>query len=118
MEQVSVRGVVRLAAWCAIVTLAVLSLSPSGYIQRTDLSGHAEHILAYFVAASLIGLSYRTNISLLMCAALITFAALLEYLQQFIQGRTAQLEDFAYSCAGIFRGVALSLAINQALRLR
>ena len=66
----------------------------------------------------MIGLGYRTNTSLLMCAALLPYAALLEYLQQFVQGRTSQFEDFFYSCAGIFLGVALSWAINQALRLR
>ena len=120
MEKVSVRGVVRLAAWCGIVALAVLSLSPSGpgHIWRTDLGGHTEHVLAYLLTASFIGLGYGKISGVLIGAALMPYAALLEYLQQFVQGRTSQFEDFFYSCAGIFLGVALSWTINQALRLR
>jgi hypothetical protein len=105
-------ALVRLAAWTCVAAIAVLSLIPSGHIERTDLSGHTEHVLAYAGTALLLLIGYQRLNLLVM---LVTYSGVLEYLQRFAPGRTSQLGDLAFSCLGIILGAAAGWAIISVL---
>ena len=99
----------RACAWLCIAAIAILSLLPGASIQRSDLGGHAEHVLAYAGTATVFSFAYRmlgphrTFLMLTACAAC------LEYLQRFSPGRTSSFFDFLYSMAGVALGVAVFL---------
>ena len=105
-------AVVRLAAWTCVAAIAVLSLTPSGQIERTGLGGHMEHILAYGGTALLLAIGYQRLKLLVM---LVTYSGVLEYLQRFAPGRTSQLADFALSCIGVILGAAIGWVIKSVL---
>jgi VanZ family protein len=100
----------RALAWCAVAVVGVLSLLPSKQVVRTSLDGHIEHVLAYAGTAFLLSLAYRDRSKLALCAAMITYAGALEYLQQFSPGRTSQFADFAFSSVGIICGLVCARA--------
>jgi VanZ family protein len=100
----------------SLFALAVLSLLPSGSIHRTELGGHAEHLLAYAGTALVLGIGAWQRTFLPMLLALIAFAALLETLQVFVPGRTSQLVDFLFSAAGAFLGILIAAPLQGRLR--
>jgi len=110
---VLISRVLRIAAWGSVVALALLSLLPSGSIARTSMGGHAEHVIAYAIAAALLCWGYSGSAGQTrIVAALLAYAAILETLQQFSPGRTSQLRDFAFSAAGVLIGAALAWALR------
>ena len=105
-------AVVRLAAWTCVAAIAVLSLTPSGQIERTGLGGQTEHMLAYAGTALLLAIGYQRVKLLVM---LVAYSGVLECLQRFAPGRTSQLVDFAFSCLGVILGAAVGWAIKSVL---
>jgi hypothetical protein len=103
----------RVGAWGCIGLLAVLSLIPGKLFLRTDLAklGYGtqiEHFIAYFGAATIVGLAYRTRLSRLTVALiLIAYAALLEIAQFYSPDRTASVLDFSAGAAGVVTGALL-----------
>ena len=95
------------AAWISIVALAVLSLLPGIYMIRTDIGGHVEHVLAYAGTAFIVAAAYGPKKWLNIAAGLVSYAAVLELLQRLSPGRTASVEDFAFSTSGVLLGVVL-----------
>ena len=92
---------------CAIV-IAALAWLPANAITRTSLGGHAEHLIAYFGAATVMGLATRTTRRLVVqCLLLIGYAAILEAGQLYATGRQASLQDFAFSSSGVLIGTML-----------
>jgi VanZ family protein len=92
---------------CAIV-LAALAWLPANAITRTSLGGHAEHLIAYFGAATVMGLAARTTRRpVVQCLLLIGYAAILEAGQLYATGRQASLQDFAFSSSGVLIGTML-----------
>jgi VanZ family protein len=89
---------------CAIV-FAPLAWLPANAITRTSLSGHAEHLIAYFGAATAMSLAARTTRRLVVqCLLLIGYAAILEAGQLYATGRQASFQDFAFSSSGVLIG--------------
>ena len=103
-----------------VIVLAVLAWLPADAIARTSLGGHAEHLVAYFGAATVMGFATRTTRQLFVqCLPLIGLAAVLEVGQLFAIGRQATLQDFAFSSSGVLIGALLvSLARTCWLRVR
>ncbi len=104
----SLASALRLAPWVCILAIAVLSLVPGEARPHTGLPGQAEHFLAYFLTALLVGvqlreLAYRSTLALALCA----YAGVLETLQLWVPGRSAQLIDFAASSSGALSGMIL-----------
>lgn len=95
-----------------IIALAVVSLLPADSLQRTELGGHGEHLLAYTGVGALLGIggSRRTWLPLLL--ALISYAGLLEGLQLLVPGRNSQIGDFLYSAIGVVLGLLLSWLLH------
>jgi len=86
-----------------IIALAALSWLPADELARTDLGGHAEHVIAYMGTAIVLGLAFRLRLDL-QCLLLATFAAILETGQLFAPGRHASVDDFAFSTSGVLLG--------------
>jgi len=92
---------------CAIILTALAWLSANA-ITQTSLSGHAEHLIAYLGAATVMGLAARTTRRLVVqCLLLIGYAAILEAGQLYAIGRQASLQDFAFSSSGVLIGTTL-----------
>jgi len=98
------RWKIRAGAWFCVVLLAYLSLIPGDLQVRTGLSGLLEHLGAYLGTATLFSRGYpqqRLQIGL----ALVAYAGLLEALQAFSPGRTANPLDACASGIGAVLGV-------------
>ena len=93
-----------------LACIALLSLVPGPLRPHTGLPGQKEHFLAYFLTALVLGskpreqLSYRASVAAALCA----YAGVLETLQIWVPGRSAQLIDFAASSGGAIGGVVVS----------
>jgi hypothetical protein len=103
----------RAAPWVCIFAVAILSLVPGKARPHTGLPGQVEHFLAYFMTALLQGfrlrnLTYHGTLAIALCA----YAGILETLQIWIPGRSAQLIDFAASSCGVLSGMILSVAFS------
>ena len=99
------RRKLRAGAWFCVVLLAYLSLIPGDLQVRTGFSGLLEHLVAYLATTMLFALGYphkRLQIGL----ALVAYAGLLESLQAFSPGRTANPLDACASGTGAVIGVA------------
>jgi VanZ family protein len=103
-----------ITAWGCVALIGLFSLLPRDAF-RVDLSGHAKHVLAYMVAAVLVGTAYRNLHLAEVFVALAAYAACLEYLQRFSPGRTSSLRDFVFSALGVALGVALLVLIAPQL---
>ena len=91
-----------------VIVLAPLAWLPANAITRTSLGGHAEHLIAYFGAATVMGLAPRTTRRLVVqCLLLIGYAAILEAGQLYAIGRQASFQDFVFSSGGVLIGAAL-----------
>jgi VanZ family protein len=104
---------------CAIV-LAALAWLPANAMARTSLGGHAEHLIAYLGAATMMGFTTRTTPRLVvLCLLLIGYAAILEAGQLYAVGRQASLQDFAFSSSGVLIGAMLAwIARTCCVRVR
>jgi VanZ family protein len=92
---------------CAIV-FAALAWLPANVMTRTSLGRHAEHLIAYLGAATMMGFAMRTTPQLVVqCLLLIGYAAILEAGQLYAVGRQASLQDFAFSSSGVLIGAVL-----------
>ncbi len=100
--------VLRPAAWGCVLLLAVLSLLPAEEMVRTSLDGHIEHAIAYAGTALLIGLSYPTWGWKRMAIALVIYAGVLEFLQNFSPGGHPAVLDWLSSSTGVLIGIAFT----------
>jgi len=106
----------RAAAWSCIVAIGVLSLLPGEEMVRTDLGGHAEHVLAYSMTALIVASAYSSIAPHQVFGALMTYAACLEYLQRFSPGRHSRPIDFAFSALGVVVGAVIFVIGRKLLR--
>ncbi|MGA7325677.1 MAG: VanZ family protein [Rhodomicrobium sp.] len=103
----------RLAPWLCVPAIAILSLVPGQARPHTGLPGQAEHFLAYFMTAILLGIQVRNLTSRITLAfALCAYAAMLETLQIWIPGRSAQIIDFGASSSGALAGIIFSALLS------
>ena len=94
------------ALYVALVT--ALSLRPGGDISTPGQTDKIAHFLAYAVMAFLALMAFRTNVS--RAAAQIFVVALslfLEWIQLYVDGRTASLLDAAVNVLGVAAGALL-----------
>jgi len=107
------QSVVRAGAWCCLALVGALSWLPGSMQHRTGLSGHVEHLFAYFVTAGALTLAYPRSGGLKLASLLAAYAALLEFGQFYVPGRSAQVGDWLVSSLGAALGV---LALTYASR--
>ena len=106
----------RLACIGTLISLAFLSLLPAGSVNRTELGGPGEHLLAYVGTALVFGIGARQRTHLPLLLTLIAYAGLLEFLQMFAPGRTSHVSDFLYSAAGLIVGLFITRVLQRLLR--
>ena len=96
---------VRLAAICSWIMLTVLSLLPGSDRPHTGLSGNAEHMMAYLLAALVTRLAFRQAESRWQLIAFSAAAAFFEVCQIWIPGRHAGIDNWAASSAAALIGI-------------
>jgi VanZ family protein len=113
------RAYYQILGWIAVVSIAILSLVPGQLRPHIFALGAIEHLTAYFLAATLLALGYRSLSSAIWIALLLgAYSGGLEVLQHWIPGRSPKLSDFVISSSGAFAGVvvaSLMLRINTGL---
>jgi len=98
------------AGLLGFVAIVILSLVPSAARPHSGAGGELEHVAAYFLVAAAFGVGFRNRRRILLTALLmVTTAGVLEWLQLFIPGRTAELVGFAASALGTTLGTGLAL---------
>lgn len=98
----------RVAGFCGILAIVVLSLVPGSYRPHSGLPGETEHFIAYCVTALAFALGYRSRVSWLVVALGLTLlAGSMERLQHFIPGRHSAMNDAVISSLGGLLGISL-----------
>ena len=97
----------RAGGWVGTVAIVVLSVLPGDDRPHSGAPGVLEHIVAYLLVAALFTLGYRGAKRIVLCSLLFILAALLEVVQIWIPGRTAEFIGFAASTSGLFAGFLL-----------
>jgi VanZ family protein len=104
---------VRMAAWLAVLTIIVLSVVPGKMRPHVLGNDVAEHFLAYFITASLFASGYQGSSHLLSSGILLaTSAGLLELVQLWVPGRTADVGEFAASMLAAWLGLVVVAAVR------
>lgn len=107
----------RIGPRLCIVCLAILSLVPGQFRPHTGLPGQAEHFIAYFLTALLLAIQPRESLGkrTLVAAGLCAYAGILETLQIWVPGRSAQAVDFAASSGGAIGGAVVAAILLSLL---
>lgn len=92
--------------WLAIIVLSVL---PADERPHTGYGGFYEHFVAYAMVAGCLALAYQGRKLIYLFVALVAGSGLLELAQQFIPGRTCELEGVTSALAGV---ITAALAVN------
>jgi VanZ family protein len=105
----------RVAAWCCIGVIGIISLLPAAEVApvRTSMGGHGEHLLIYAVTTLITAIAYLDHSRFRIAGSLILYAAGLEFLQRYSPGRQSSFEDLAFSVTGIMLGLAIFQLIQQ-----
>jgi len=98
-------------AWASIAVLILLTIVPADERPTTPLSHSVEHIAAFAIAGTLVGLSFRLPLFALSASA-VAFAGCLELLQVMIPTRHARLIDFFDNSLGSWIGLAIGLWLS------
>jgi VanZ like family len=97
--------ILRLAAWGAVVVIAVLTLVPIEWRPHTGAPGHLEQAAAYVVAATLFSLGYPRRSLIVIIALFLIYAATLEIAQHYVPSRHASVSDWIAKSFGALIGV-------------
>ena len=100
----------RIAAWLAVLALAVASWTPGEDMVRTGMDGKAEHFVAYLLTGLSFALAYRNRSPLVFAVVLAFYASILEMGQWFVPGRHANILDLAAGVFGAFVASILAVA--------
>lgn len=101
------RHLLKATGWTFLFLLALLSLTPGNMLVRSPAPATIEHMLAYAAAGSLLSLGYSRTGAIGMILGLAAYAGLLEALQMFVPGRSAQVAGFIASAFGATIGILL-----------
>ncbi|TNC15034.1 hypothetical protein FF100_05565 [Methylobacterium terricola] len=110
------RRIARGAGLACLPVLVWLSWIPKAWETRTGAAGQSEHLVAYAGTAVLLGLGYSRVPAWRLGLSLILLAAVLEFGQLQVPGRTAQVVDFAASAGGALIGLGAARALGLAAR--
>lgn len=105
----------RMGAGLSALTIIVLSVVPG--TMRPHLLGYdyCEHVIAYFVTGSLFAIGYPRVIQLLSSGVLLALCAgLLEFVQLWIPGRTANVGGFVTGAVGAWTALVIVVLVRRA----
>ena len=104
------RRVLSTLAWAGIVALIVITVVPADERPTTSLTHSLEHLSAFAIVGTLVGLAFRMRpLSLFMLA--VAFSGSLELIQIPLPTRHARFEDFIYDSLGAWIGLAIGYCI-------
>jgi VanZ like family len=99
-----------------VAAIVVLSHLPGDERSRTGASGQIEHVAAYFGAAVLLALGFRTMRDRDAALSLpVGLAAVLEVIQRLIPGRHSQFMDWFASSFGAAFGIVAVILMERVL---
>jgi VanZ family protein len=107
----SSKPIIKVCSVAAFILLAVLALGPSKMVPRSELGWEFDHFFAYFALTLMFCLVWPRP--LVIGAAFVVLAALLEGLQAFTPDRTPDLDSVLFSAAG-----TVSVVFNGDLFIR
>jgi len=105
----------RIGGGLTAFTIVVLSVVPG--TMRPHLLGndYFEHFIAYFVTCSLFAIGYPRPIQLLSSGVLLAICAgLLEFVQLWIPGRTANVGGFVTAAVGAWIALLIVVLVRRA----
>jgi len=105
--------ILRLGAWCAIVTIGVLSLLPTEMRPPLPGSGHLQHVAAFLITVTLFSLGYPRRSPIVIIALFSTYAASLEIAQHFAPGRHPAILDWIFGSLGVLIGAVVATLIMR-----
>jgi hypothetical protein len=105
--------VLRVAAWLAFISVAIVTLSPVGLRPRLALPG-LEYLAALAVVGGLFGLAYPRR-PVLAAVLILAAVAGLELSQMLTGDRHARLSDLAFKAAGGLVGLAAGVLLARLL---
>jgi VanZ family protein len=97
-------------AWASIIALVILTIVPADLRPTTPLPHSVEHIAAFAIAGTFVGLSFRLH-PLALSMSGVVFAACLEMLQLGLPTRHPRLTDFLENTLGSWIGLAIGLSL-------
>jgi VanZ family protein len=106
-----------IAKYCsvaAIVLLVIFALGPAEWTPRTELGWEIDHFLGYFAITAIFCFAWPRPV--VVGAALMVVAALLEGLQAFTPDRSANLVAALYGAGGALAAALLAELFVRACR--
>jgi VanZ family protein len=101
---------VRMFAWILAFVIAALSVVPPWLRPETNAPHYFEHFAIFFSTGIAFGLGYSRK-PIVISAALLLFAAMIEIAQIFVPARHARLSDFIVDgIAGVMGALLAALA--------
>jgi VanZ family protein len=99
------------------LVLMLASWTPGDDMIRTGiLSGHAEHVIAYFLSGALMfAMLAARHAAWRTAAALVAYAGFLELGQTFVPGRHPAFDDLCFSAGGVVAGVIAGEVLRKLL---
>ena len=100
--------IARYATWFCVGLIIILSLLPGSARPHTGFAGKIEHMIAYAGTGATAMAGYRLRQQRLMFwASVVSLSFLLEFLQQYVPGRGANILDAIASSSGLSVGMVL-----------
>jgi VanZ family protein len=104
--------IARVAAWLLVLAAVVLTLGPQKVRPYTGIDHDLEHGMAFALVGLAFGLGYPKHRMLLAVLAIAGTGAM-EFFQQWIPGRHANLRDFAVNGMGACIGIAAAALVDR-----
>jgi len=107
--------ILRIIAWLLAAAVTFATLGPPGYRPHSNLGQNGEHALAFILIGVAFGLAY-TGRRLRTAVIAVVIIGLIEILQLWTPGRHARLEDFVVDALTACLGLAITAALDWAMR--
>lgn len=101
----------RLFAWLLAIAVTVVTLGPPRYRPHSHLGQLGEHILAFILVGLAFALAYPRR-RLAAAALTVGWAGALEFLQLFVPGRHARVEDLIADGVAALAGFAIVAGLD------
>ena len=99
---------------CSLIMISVLSLSPSESVLQVGHFDKAVHFLSYLYLSMSFWIGFKQARPIwLICACLILFGVLIEFLQSFVPGRLMSIMDAVANGLGVCFGYACFYYIKK-----
>lgn len=108
------RALCRAGFMACVGIVIVLSLLPGAALPHFRLSDKLAHMIAYTAIAAFAMLGYPARrLTMPLLAGVVALGGVLEIGQAFVPGRSTDLIDFAFNCAGVLLGYAMARAVGR-----